>query len=100
MASRQLKGTDDPEKGTPHPERRLFRRLPPLGPNITAAHHFGLLEHVLSSDPEGTAVEFGVGTGQSTRLIAERMPVVGFDSFQGLPEFWRKGFPKRKVRRT
>jgi SAM-dependent methyltransferase len=52
--------------------------------------HYALLQHVLGLHPTGTALEFGVGKGQSTRLIAHQMPVIGFDSFQGLPEFWRE----------
>lgn len=45
---------------------------------------------------EGWAVEFGVYTGYSLGIIAEKMPVIGFDSFEGLPEDWREGFPKGK----
>lgn len=45
-------------------------------------------------DPEGWAVEFGVYSGYSLGIIANRMPVIGFDSFEGLPEDWREGFPK------
>lgn len=56
--------------------------------------HYELLQHVLTLDPAGTALEFGVGSGQSTRLIATHMPVIGFDSWLGLPEDWRPGFPK------
>ena len=52
----------------------------------------GTLRHVLDLEPTGTAVEFGVGSGRSLRMIAERMPVIGFDSFRGLPERWRDGF--------
>ena len=51
------------------------------------------LQHVR---PGGWAVEFGVYSGQSIRMIAERMPVIGFDSFKGLPEDWRPGFKKGK----
>lgn len=40
------------------------------------------------------AVEFGVAAGVSTRLIADYLPVIGFDSWQGLPEDWREGYPK------
>lgn len=39
-------------------------------------------------------MEFGVYTGFSTKIIAEHMPVIGFDSFEGLPEDWRPGFRK------
>lgn len=46
--------------------------------------------------PQGWAVEFGVYTGYSLGIIAAHMPVIGFDSFEGLPEDWREGFPKGK----
>lgn len=65
-----------------------------LGPLVTGGHHFALLEHVLKLGPGGVALEFGCGAGESTRLIAEHMPVVGFDSCQGLPEDWRPEYPK------
>lgn len=67
-----------------------------LGPYIEPVHHYALLEHVLNLGPTGTALEFGVATGQSTRLIAAHMPVIGFGSERGLPEYWRPGFPKGK----
>ena len=41
---------------------------------------------------DGLMLEFGVYTGSSINLIAERFPdrsVHGFDSFEGLPESWR-----------
>lgn len=49
--------------------------------------------------PAGWAAEFGVYTGYSLAIIAARMPVIGFDSFEGLPEDWRPGFPKGKFGR-
>lgn len=62
---------------------------PYLGPDPTDTLH-----HVLSLRPTGHAVEFGVAKGRTLRLIAEVMSgVTGFDSFQGLPEDWRDGFP-------
>lgn len=64
-----------------------------LGPCIKAPEHYALLRHVLSLEPQGLALEFGVGKGESTRMIASHMEVIGFDSFQGLPEDWRPGFP-------
>lgn len=51
-------------------------------------------------EPEGWAVEFGVYSGYSLGLIADKMPVIGFDSFEGLPEDWREGFPKGKFSLT
>lgn len=64
-----------------------------LGPYVD--EHYVLLRHVLRScRPTGVALEFGVGCGNSLNQIARFMPVIGFDSFQGLPEDWREGFPK------
>lgn len=55
---------------------------------------FPLLSHIVNNlRPEGYAVEFGVAEGTSLAIIAEHMPVVGFDSFRGLPEDWC-GYPK------
>lgn len=54
------------------------------------------LEHALSLAPrEGMALEFGVYSGQTLKVIAEARDgreVYGFDSFEGLPEDWRTGF--------
>lgn len=63
-----------------------------LGPRIDGSHHYALLEHILPMC-SGVAVEFGVGAGTSTRLIAAHMPVIGFDSGEGLPEDWRDEYP-------
>lgn len=55
----------------------------------TYAYVWVVLEHVLALKPRGVAVEFGTGTGSSTRLIASHMDhVYSFDSFLGLPEDW------------
>ena len=65
-----------------------------LGPYVDA--HYALLRHVLMltlRESFGVALEFGVGEGNSTRDIAGYMPVIGFDSFKGLPEDWREGYP-------
>lgn len=46
---------------------------------------------------EGFVAEFGVWYGRSLNRIAEQMQddvVYGFDTFTGLPEEWRKEFPK------
>lgn len=63
-----------------------------LGPSL-GDEPLDALKHVLSQHPAGVAVEAGVGSGGSTRLIANKMPVIGFDSFLGLPADWRVGFP-------
>ncbi len=59
-----------------------------LGP-CYGAPDYPLLRHVVEDlRPEGYALEFGVGSGASLVIIAEHMPVIGFDSFEGLPEPW------------
>lgn len=59
---------------------------------------YATLREVLANHGEhyngGWAAEFGVYSGYSLAIIAEHMPVIGFDSFEGLPEDWREGFPK------
>lgn len=55
---------------------------------------YAILREVLNEhDPQGWAIEFGVYSGYSLALIASKMPVIGLDSFEGLPEDWREGFP-------
>jgi hypothetical protein len=59
-------------------------------------HPHDTLRHaVAAAAGPGMALEFGVATGTTLRLIAETYgagPVFGFDTFQGLPEPWRPGF--------
>lgn len=64
-----------------------------LGPRL-GNHPHDVLRYVLNQQPRGCAVEFGVAKGTTLRMIAEHMPAIGFDSFQGLPEDWRHGFGK------
>src|SRR5829696_1890169 len=47
-------------------------------------------------DPAGLSMEFGVASGGSANLLAELSDgtIHGFDSFEGLPEDWRPGFPR------
>lgn len=64
----------------------------------TFGHPHQTLEHALSLAPRrgGLALEFGVFSGTTLRIIAAVRKdgrVYGFDSFQGLPETWRTGFP-------
>lgn len=59
-------------------------------------HPHETLRHGLALAPRGgLALEFGVYTGETLRLIAADRggDVHGFDSFEGLPEDWRTGFP-------
>lgn len=55
---------------------------------------YSVLREVLADNPQGWAIEFGVYSGASLSMIAQRMPVIGLDSFEGLPEDWREGFPR------
>jgi len=51
---------------------------------------FPTLRHIVSglTPDDGFALEFGVAEGTSLNIIAKHLPVVGFDSFDGLPEDW------------
>lgn len=55
------------------------------------------LVHCVKSAPStGLLLEFGVFKGKSINVIASAAPprrVWGFDTFTGLPEFWRPGRP-------
>ena len=58
---------------------------------------YAVLRHVLSlfsvdDVAVGYALEFGVATGTTLAMIAKHLPVIGFDSFEGLPEDWRDDF--------
>lgn len=62
--------------------------------------HYTLLYYVVEQvfqengfEDHGVALEFGVGKGESTRIIANRIHTIGFDSFKGLPEDWREDYP-------
>ena len=61
-------------------------------------HPIKTLNHALSLAPEqGMALEFGVYSGTTLNEIAKAragLDVFGFDSFEGLPEHWRAGFPE------
>ncbi len=57
---------------------------------------------LLQADPEALVCEFGVASGATVNHIARGLPgrtVYGFDSFEGLPEDWRDGYPKGAFRR-
>lgn len=50
--------------------------------------HYDAIDH---ASVDGLVLEFGVASGTSIRMLAERMSeykIYGFDSFEGLPESW------------
>ncbi|PWV51531.1 class I SAM-dependent methyltransferase [Chitinophaga sp. S165] len=62
-------------------------------------HHLKVHDVAIQSIsiPDGLILEFGVFSGKTINHIAEKLPghqVYGFDSFEGLPEFWRDGYEK------
>jgi predicted O-methyltransferase YrrM len=63
-------------------------------------HPHATLEYALSLAPVGgMALEFGVYTGTTLKIIAtvrQGGRVYGFDSFEGLPGHWRAGFAAGK----
>jgi hypothetical protein len=70
-------------------------RAMPTAP--TFDDRFATLRHGLQIAPaDGLALEFGVWTGITLRIIAEARggrDVYGFDSLKGLPQDWRTGIP-------
>lgn len=54
-----------------------------------------------ASITDGFVLEFGVFSGKTTNYIAAKKDwfVDGFDSFEGLPEAWRDGYPEAKFKR-
>lgn len=58
-----------------------------------------LQEWAIASSPAGgVAIEFGVGWGESLARFARHRFTYGFESFEGLPEDWRPGWPKGTFR--
>jgi len=53
-----------------------------------------LLRGIDHAPHDGLFLEFGVWSGRTINLIAERVNTIvhGFDSFQGLPEDWQPGY--------
>ena len=62
------------------------------------AEHLELAIH--NTRLAGPWLEFGVWKGTTAQLLLSHLPEDGrlylFDSFQGLPEHWKQGFPKGK----
>src|SRR5581483_293456 len=64
---------------------------------------FEVLRHAwqrVNHERDGLICEFGVSRGTTINFIASltSKPVYGFDSFEGLPEYWRPGFDKARFR--
>ena len=60
---------------------------------------FQVIDYALSkiSNKKGLILEFGVYKCETINYLAKRLSnlkIFGFDSFEGLPENWRDGFPK------
>lgn len=73
---------------------RFARQHMPTVP--TFGHPHETLRYALNLAPtSGLALEFGVATGTTLGIIAEHrdQTVYGFDTFEGLPDSWRSGFP-------
>jgi predicted O-methyltransferase YrrM len=75
--------------------RFVLEQMPGLpryaDPHDTLRHGLRLV-----GETPGMVLEFGVGSGETLRVIAAECPgrtVVGFDVFSGLPEIWRSDFP-------
>lgn len=65
--------------------------LPARG-SVFTSDRFELLDAAIESAPStGLWLEFGVYRGESINHIAQRTgkPIFGFDSFEGLPQFWK-----------
>ena len=60
---------------------------------------WAVIDYALAEAPkDGLCLEFGVFRGASLNYLAKRRagPVHGFDTFTGLPEDWRSGYPRGK----
>jgi len=55
-----------------------------------------LVEACRAADPSGVCIELGVYQSRSLRVLRNYFEgdIYGCDSFEGLPEQWRPGFPK------
>lgn len=80
------------------PDLRIAQPEVPVD-HAVLAHVLGMI-HDESIEPwsRGWALEFGVATGTTLAMIAKVLPVIGFDSFNGLPEDWRDGFKRGMFR--
>ena len=71
--------------------QRMMRKTPRISNGLS------LLAFALAQAPQdGMILEFGVASGRTINFIADQRPkqVFGFDTFTGLPEDWRAGYPR------
>lgn len=64
---------------------------------VLRSRHENIVLAAQNAPEEGMILEFGVGEGTSLGWLQDELPgrrIVGFDSFEGLPEDWRSGFPQ------
>ena len=82
------------EKEAAHSSAELVRTC--MRSLVLSTDPMQTLRDALAAAPRhGMALEFGVATGTTLRVIADARPesgVFGFDSFAGLPEDWRLGY--------
>jgi ABC-2 type transport system ATP-binding protein len=93
---RRAREEAEPENAARAEAELLARQVMPDAPRLPDP--LATLEHGLSlaAGREGMALEFGVHTGGTLKVITaarEGKDVFGFDWFEGLPEDWRAGFP-------
>ena len=97
--ARRVREAGEALSWVPHNRRFLQRGggdglpLPPVRIRMLLSHS---VSQVDSAVADGLWTEFGVYSGKTINYIAEQTDHVvhGFDSFEGLPEDWRTGFPK------
>ena len=68
----------------------------PAQNNRLSVHEYALKKVSIS---DGLVLEFGVFTGFTSNFLASKKPswkIEGFDSFEGLPQFWNQNNPKGK----
>lgn len=59
--------------------------------------HEKAISKICNASNKELILEFGVFKGKTINFLAKKFPkntLFGFDSFEGLPEFWRDGFQK------
>lgn len=83
------------ERAAGKASEQFVRENMPTAPLFTTP--LETLEHALSLvSAEGMALEFGVFSGSTLKVIATTLTgreIYGFDSFEGLPEDWRNTMP-------